>query len=521
MKNKITNISLCFSIVLLAGLLVTINGFANVRLPAIFTDKMILQQKTKAAVWGWADADEEITITPSWPSAKKIAIKTDAYGKWKLLLQTPSAGGPYTLAIQGKNLIEVKDILVGEVWVCSGQSNMVFSLKSSDKAKEEIAVADFPSIRYFSVKRQYGPNEFDDCPGSVWEKTTTKTAPDFSAVAYYFAKKIHQQTGVPVGIIYSAWGGTPAEAWTPSPIIKSDVALALYTQRWNDIQQNVGKDSVAYHLALNDWEKTKKTADSNKIKKPEEPQTLYYFNRPWREPSVLFNGMIRPVIPFAIKGVLWYQGESNVGYAGEYAYLFSAMIEIWRSYWQTGGAQKTLPFYFVQIAPFGYSNLEAAAILRQDQEDVSKTVKNTAMAVTIDLGNMKDIHFTHKKEVGDRLALIALSKLYGYKNLVTSGPVLKNATIQSNKIELNFDQEVVTTNQQNPAGFEIGYKTSDVDSLVFMPAQSSIVKNKIMVWNETVSKPVAVRYAWLKIGEANLVNEQGLPAAPFFRNITN
>ncbi|MDQ6608250.1 MAG: hypothetical protein M3Y85_00290 [Bacteroidota bacterium] len=235
--------------------------FANIKLPAIFSDGMVLQQKTQVAFWGWADAGEEITISNSW-SGNTTKTKTGASGKWKLVMQTPSAGGPFNIKINGRNSIELNDVLIGEVWVCSGQSNMVFSLKASEGAKEEIQKADYPGIRYFSVKRQYGSESFNDAVGSVWEKTNAQTAGSFSAVAYFFAKKIHKDLNVPVGIVYAAWGGTPAEAWTPKSILESDNSLQLSIKRWKDMYVTVGKDSTAYHMALDSWERARKSGDA-------------------------------------------------------------------------------------------------------------------------------------------------------------------------------------------------------------------------------------------------------------------
>ena len=398
--------------------------------------------------------------------------------------------------------------MIGEVWVCSGQSNMVFSLKSSDNAKEEIASADFPLIRYFSVKRQYGLQEFNDCPGSVWKKTSPSTAGSFSSVAYYFARKIYKELNVPVGIVYAAWGGTPAEAWTPGTILKNDPSLSVYMDRWKDIIDRVGKDSVDWHLKLNTWRK-----DSTKSKKPPEPQTLYYYKRPWREPSVIFNGMINPIIPYGIKGVLWYQGESNVSYANEYYHLFSRMIEGWRNKWN---AKKDLPFYFVQIAPFGYSDLNAAAQLREAQYKITQNIAHTGMAVTIDVGNMKDIHFTAKKEVGERLALIALVKDFGNGKIIYKGPEYEKAHADNEKVIISFKfSPALATAGNIVKGFEIGYSIQGSDSIVFVSGTAKIAGDKIIVWNEKVKHPVEVRYAWLLAGEANLFNKEGLPAFPF------
>lgn len=500
---------------LLAGLMVILQSpaFAKVTLPSVFSNGMVLQQKTAASIWGRALPGEEIAITTSW-SKQTVRTKADASGKWTTTLQTPSAGGPYDIRIKGQNTVDLHDVLIGEVWVCSGQSNMVFSLKSAYKAREEIAAANYPSIRYFSIKRQYGPKEFDNVDSSSWVNTSPQVAGGFSAVAYFFARKLHQQKGVPVGLIYAAWGGTPAEAWTPSSVLKTEAVLNLYNLRWADMFKTVGKDSTAYHVALEAWEAKQKTADSNKTKKPQEPATLISFNRPWREPSVLFNGMIRPVIPFSIKGVLWYQGESNVSYADEYKQLFGAMIKGWRQQFNNA----SLPFYFVQIAPFEYSDMEAAARLRNAQQQVADTIFATAMVTTVDVGNMKDQHPTRKKEVGERLAVTALNKLYGENELPFTGPAVKSTEVQNEKLQLVFDKTLTTNDGRPPAGFEIGYKLKD--SMVFVPARAAIAGNTSTVWSDGVTKPIVVRYAWVQIGQANVGGTDGLPVAPFIKSIT-
>lgn len=493
-------------LILISVSLLAINTFANIKLPAIFSDGMVLQQKSAVALWGWAAPGEKISISNSW-NGKAITVTADVNGNWKTSLQTPKGGGPYTITFTGTNRVELKDVLIGEVWLCSGQSNMVFSLKGSHQAKEEIAKADYPTIRYFSVERQYGLQDFNDCPGSVWKKTSPATAGSFSAVAYYFAQKIQAELNVPVGIVYSAWGGTPAEAWTPSDVMKRDTVLSKYFDRWKKIQDNVGKDSTEYHQALTKWEK------DTIGKKPAEPQTLYYYKRPWREPSVLFNGMIGPVVPFTIKGFLWYQGESNVAYADEYYQLFSSMIQSWREQWK----KKDLPFYFVQLAAYGYDQLEGAARLREAQQKVSDKIPHTGMAVTLDVGNMKDIHYTHKKEVGDRLALIALANDYGQKKLQYTGPVYKKMDIKGDSVVVEYKNAIaIDASKGNDAkGFELGYKVTGTDSIAWVPANSKKVNNKIIVWSERKGKPAGLRYGWLLPGEANVMNDEKLPAAPF------
>jgi sialate O-acetylesterase len=514
MKKKTNTIPYLFFVM---ALFYCAQSHAAVKLPALFSDGMILQQKAEVRLWGRSLPGQEITVVASWQT-EPVHTRADDRGGWKTSLQTPKAGGPYKIKITGENTVEINDVLIGEVWLCSGQSNMTFPLKYSSNAKEEIAKADFPFIRYFGVQRQYGSQPLDDCAGSAWKKTSPGTAPDFSAVAFHFAKKLHAQLKIPIGIICSGWTGTPAEAWTPKTILQNDDSLQFFLKRWKEIPQKVGADSVYYHLALEEWKKNRDASANGLLRRPDEPRTYYYFSKPWCEPGVLFNGMINPLIPFTVKGILWYQGESNVSEADRYERLFTAMINGWRQQWSEDG-QKQLPFYFVQIAPFGYGNLDAAARLRQAQYNVMKKVDNTAMAVTIDVGDMNNIHFTHKKEVGDRLALIALAKSYGCKNLEYEGPLCNKIYKVNNKLELHFDQPLFTGEKENPEGFEIGYKNPGSNLMQFVKAQSTIKGNKVVVWNNKVTDPLMVRYAWLEAGDASLINKAGLPAYPFQRKV--
>lgn len=517
MKQSIRNKSR--SVFLGITLFFFLHSRAAVKLPALFSDHMVLQQQTIVQVWGWASPGEEVSLAASW-QVESIHTATDGSGNWKMQLKTPAAGGPYDIKINGENQVEIKDVLIGEVWFCSGQSNMTFPLKYSDSAKQEIAKAVDSSIRYFGVKRQYGETPLNDCEGSVWQKTSPQTAPNFSAVAYYFARKIREQLRVPVGIVLSGWGGTPAEAWTPKTELQNDDSLQFFLDRWKEIPQKVGADSVQYHLVVAQWEKNKN--GSTVTLKPAEPRSYYYYSKPWCEPGVLFNGMVNPVIPYTIKGILWYQGESNVSEAGLYEHLFRSMIKSWRQRWSSEGSQNKLPFYFVQIAPYGYSNLDAAARLRQAQYNIMNTADKTGMAVTIDVGEMNNIHYKHKKEVGDRLAFIALAKSYGCNRLVYKGPgCIKVSRTKKNKLELYFDQALFTVNNGKLRGFEIGYKSTGSDSLVYVEAQSVIEGSKVLVWNGRVKKPLVVRYAWLEAGYANLVNRTGIPAFPFQQNINS
>ena len=479
---------------------------ANVKLPSFFSDGMVLQQQSNVNIWGWASPGEKIVITNTW-SKVRAAVTAARDGKWQTKMKTPSYGGPYQIMFQGHNSISLKGVLIGEVWFCSGQSNMGFTLKNAEGGKEEIASANNDAVRYFNFERQYGNKKFDDFESGEWRKINPGTAKDFSAVAYFFAKKIYNELHIPVGLIYCAWGGTPAEAWVVKEDLSKNKSLLPYFDRWNFILQNVGKDSIAYNEKLSAWEDARKKDSATKAKKPAEPQTLYYYKRPWREPGVLFNGMVQPFIPFTMKGVLWYQGESNVEYADEYEALFTTLINSWRKHWSS-----QFPFYFVQMAPHGYKDLDAAARLREAQYKVWKKVPNTAMVATADVGNMKNIHPVQKKQVGERLALIALKNNYGKSNIIATGPEVTNAFLKNNSIIVEFNQPVKIPGENECKGFEIGYKNKT--GIDCKPANAVIQNNKIII-PVNGDNPVEVRYAWKLAADGNLFNNENLPAYPF------
>lgn len=496
--------------------LVTLTTNATVKLPAIFSNGLVLQRETNVNVWGWADPAESFTLQCSWGITRKITAGKD--GKWQVVIKTGKAGGTNSMtwrSASGSGAIS--DILFGEVFLCSGQSNMGFTMKTDADAKTEIPLANFPEIRYFSVKRQYGTGNFDDAPGSVWEKTSPETVSSFSAVAYYFAKKLQAQLHVPVGIVFSAWGGTPAEAWIPRQTVTTDTLLHRYVDRWTYIQQHVGMDSVRYHQQLDDWSVHRSGTDSAQYKKPGEPQTLYYYNRPWREPGVLFEGMIRPVVPYTVKGVVWYQGESNVGYADEYAYVLRSLVREWRSAW---GGKASMPFYIIQIAAYGYSNLENAAIVRDAQYRIMQLEPGTYTVITLDLGNMDNIHYTHKQPAADRLLRAVLNRSY-HQPVAWQSPAIVKMERQGNDVVLHFGQDIrIGRGEAIPGGFEVGSQGSAGGSTEFLPVQASLDGTRIIrLHTGDATKAVVVRYGWLLPGAANIVGADGLPLAPFSKKI--
>ena len=438
---------------------------ADVKLPKIFGDHMVLQQKAEVAVWGWADAGEEVTVTLG--DAKATAKAGDG-GKWMTKIATPAAGGPLELKVKGKNEIVLKDVLAGEVWLASGQSNMEWSVAQSLNPAEEAKAADFPQIRMIKVAKNPSEKTVEDIQGE-WKVCTPENVPAFSACGYYFARQLHKELGVPVGIINSSWGGTICEAWACREALEKDPDF-------------------------------KPILDRAAVFKPANPN----------QAAVLFNGMINPLVPYGIKGAIWYQGESNHTRAAQYAKLFPAMIADWREHF----AQGDFPFLFVQLAPFQYG-MEDPRLLAECWEAQTKTlaVKNTGMAVTTDIGDVKDIHPKNKQEVGRRLALWALAKTYGKQDLVYSGPLYKSQEIEGNKIRLKFEHSgggLVAGSDKPLSHFQIAGEDQN-----FVDATATIDGETVVVTSEKVAKPVAVRFAWHKTAEPNFFNRAGLPASPF------
>jgi len=467
MKNR------CLTIIAaVVAFLITHTARADVRLPKIFSDHMVLQQQCHAPVWGWADPGEKITVTLG---ETKATATADQDGRWKTTIATPPAGGPHTLAVAGNNTITLKDVLIGEVWVASGQSNMEWSLLRSLNPKEEIAAAKYPKIRLFHVQRQTSPTELNDLGApaaggkNAWKECSPENVPHFSAVAYFFARKLHKELGVPVGVINTSWGGTVAEAWT------SREGLATH------------KDFEPILERAKRWQK----------------------GRP-NQASALYNAMIKPLVPYAIAGAIWYQGESNRGRAVQYGKLFPAMIADWRKQWARGD----FPFLFVQLAPFHYGNPQGGTLaeLWDAQFKTLKNVKNTGMAVTTDIGNVRDIHPKNKQEVGRRLALWALKLEYG-KSVVPSGPLYKSHKVEGDKVRISFDHTgggLVAKDGKPLSHFTIAGTDKN-----FVPAQAKIDGDSVVVWSDEVKEPIAVRFAWRNDAEPNFFNKEGLPASPF------
>jgi len=483
-------------------------SFADVRLPAIIGDNMVLQRDKKASVWGWAEPGEEVMVSVNWRSMK-WAVTADKNGKWKFEMKSPKAGGPYEMTISGKNTITIKNILVGEVWVCSGQSNMAMSVGSSANAEWKIAAANYPKIRLFTVGRNVAEQPQSDCEGS-WTLCSPETIRSFSAVAYYFGRELHKKLDVPVGLIHTSWGGTPAEAWTRREILEKDEDFAPILKRYADAVARYPQAKTEHEQKVAQWKEVVKKARAEGKEPPRQPRAPLGPGH-YRSPSGLYNAMIAPLIPHAIQGAIWYQGEANVGRAYQYRKLFPAMIKNWRNDWGQGN----FPFLFVQLPNFRAVNPEPAdsalAELREAQL-MTLALPNTGMAVIIDIGEADNIHPKNKQDVGKRLALWALARNYR-KKLVYSGPIYKSMKVEGNKIVLQFDSVgggLVAGRGRALKGFAIAGADRK-----FVWADAKIVGDGVVVSCDEVSEPVAVRYAWADNPVCNLYNKEGLPASPF------
>ena len=477
---------------------------ADVTLPSIIGSNMVLQQKSTSSIWGKADSGELVSVKGSWDCAIEKTTVADGAGHWVVEIQTPSAGGPFRLVIKGNNTLELKNVMSGEVWVAGGQSNMYMPLKGFteleqvDGSAEEIEAANFPHIRLFNIN----PDEvaFDllenpqfSCPGT-WQLCSPETVSNFSAIAYIFGKEIHKETHVPVGIIQASVDGTYLEAWIESSDIEKD----------------------AEFREINSTFDTKKALWIEQHPNMELSYMLLDFQRSGR----LFNGIIAPLIPFTIKGAIWYQGESNAGRGEQYQRLFPALIQSWRTRWGQGD----FPFYFVQLANFnGKSpNMEITykkpatpeahpwAELREAQF-MTLALTNTGMAVAIDLGEANKIHPANKIDVGKRLSRWALAKDYG-KKVSFSGPFYKSMKIEGEKIRLSFNH---TDGGLLAKGAKLeGFAVAGANQQ-FVWADAVIEGDTVVVSNPAIGSPVAVRYAWEFFPLCNLYNGAGLPASPF------
>ncbi|MDZ4818351.1 MAG: sialate O-acetylesterase [Planctomycetota bacterium] len=432
------------------------SAVAEVRPNALFSDNAVLQRDRKIPVWGTAAEGEEVKVT----LGDKSASTTAKDGKWQVELEPMKAGGPYTLTIEGKNKVEAKNILIGEVWICSGQSNMQWAVNQTADPKQTIAAANYPRIRLVTIPRG-GKSKPQDDVAAKWEECSPETVPPFSAVAYHFGVALYKQLDVPIGLISTNVGGTPAQHWTSKEGLASQPELAGFAAEKNA--------------------------------------------------SELYNAMIHPLVPYAIRGAIWYQGESNAGQAHRYRTLFPTMIQDWRNVWKQGD----FPFLFVQLAPHRKKVDKPGdstwAELREAQLMTLSKLPNTGMAVIMDVGDEEDIHPKAKQPVGQRLALAARALAYGEK-VEHTGPMYESLSVENGRAVLRFRNigQGLEVRGDKLTGFSIAGEDK-----VFHNAEAKIEGDTVVVSSPEVKTPVAVRFGWADFPQVNLWNKNGLPASPF------
>ena len=511
MKLNISKIVLAFTVLPFA-----LN--ADVKPAQLFMDHMVIQREIQAPVWGIADPGEKVKVSASWgESAETIA---DNNGKWLVKIQTPKAGGPHSLSLQGKNKIELKDVLSGDVWLCSGQSNMGWPVSKSNNAAEEKVKAHYPHIRSFKVERKPSLKMLEDCRGE-WQVCSPETVSEFSATAYFTGRKLHKELNVPIGLLTTCWGGTGVEAWTPWADQKDDpFALAKKAAQDKKAQSYSPENAKAnYEKKMLRWKQNAELAKKSKKRSPRKPTLGQDPLLDQNYPGNLYNGMLHPLVPFAVKGIMWYQGENNaksIASAENYRFQLTKMIKSWRQVWK-----EEIPFYSVQLPNFRgpqVNPVEHKDIWPAMRESFVYAATNTAKSytvTTIDLGEAKNIHPGNKQDVGKRLASTILNKTYGKETPTT--PFMKSYTIEAGKFLIKFDYTgsgLITKNGQLK-GFAIAGSDKK-----FVWADAEIITRDgseyVSVSSAKIKAPVAVRYAWANNPtESNLYSKEGFPASPF------
>lgn len=453
MKNKI----------ILLLIMVSNAIMANITLPNIFSDNMVLQRNAEAKIWGWANPNEEVKIIPSWDN-KEYKVKANSQAYWEIKIITVKEGGPFIITLKGYNEIVLKNILLGDVWLCSGQSNMEMAASwGIDNGEEEVKHATNENIRFFSVPKLSATDPQNNVSGT-WTTCTPETMKNFSAVGYFFAKRVQEDLkSVPIGLISSNWGGTSAEVWMSKEVFAKNPELLKVTENY----------------------------------KPNDYCPI--------EPSRTFNAMINPLVGFKLTGALWYQGESNVGSA-IYDKTFAALITSWRAIWEDD-----FPFYFVQIAPYQYGENHFGGAEVRDFQRRTLAVPKTGMVVTSDISPIDDIHPKDKKTVGVRLANLALADYYKTNSNLVNGPLFESIKIDKNKIFVHFKyNEGLYFKGKKLNQFEV----AGADN-VFYQAKAEIKNNEVILTSDKVKNPMKVRFAWANTAQSQLFNRVNLPASSF------
>lgn len=477
-------------------------ALAELKLSPVFGDSMVVQRDEPIHIWGWTAPGTAVKVEMAGHSGSDQA---DDQGRFDVMLDPLPAGGPHEMVVQADESKTFGDVLVGEVWVCSGQSNMAFAVASANDPDLESLSAKYPNIRLISVPQVGSQEPLNDFAGK-WEACTPETVKNFSAVGYFFGRQLHQTLDVPIGLIDNAWGGSAAEAWVRRDLLEKDGKYDELLDRWATTEK-----TYDHEAALAQWkERVAKWEETKKGNKPREPRNPLLGQH---RPANLYNGVLHPVLGYTIRGAIWYQGESNAGRAYQYRDLFPLMIQSWRDEWGQGD----FSFYWVQLADFKPEVDKPAesdwAELREAQTMTMSKLANTGEAVITDLGEAADIHPKNKQDVAKRLARWALAKDYGI-DIAHQSPTYKSMETSGGKAILEFDhfgKGLDTFDVREPIGFAIAG-----DDKVFVNANARIVgKDKVEVWSESVSQPVAVRYAWADNPICNVQSADGLPMTPF------
>ncbi len=490
--------------------LAPLDAFAEIKLPAIFGPHMVLQRDQKDRVWGTAEPGERVVVAVA---GQEKATEAAPDGKWSVTLDPMPAGGPHSLSVSGKkDTVVFDDVLVGEVWICSGQSNMEWQVSSSNDGDIESLSAKYPKIRLISVPKNGTQEPQSDFKGK-WEACTPETVKGFSAVGYFFGRQIHQTIGVPVGLIDDSWGGSAAEAWVRRDRLAADPKFKGMIADWDKLEKDTPRLQAEYDQKAEARREAAAKARAEGRQPPRAPESPESRLKGNQRPANIYNGVLKPTIGYGIKGVIWYQGESNAGRAYQYRDLFPLMIQSWRDEWGIGD----FPFYWVQLADFMKETTEPGdsswAELREAQTMTMDRLKNTGQAVIVDLGEAQDIHPRNKQDVALRLARWALARDYGV-HVPYRSPSFKSMAKQGDSVVLTFE------------GVDNGLKAFDVPDVrgftvagsdkKFVKATAKVVgKDKVEVRADGVSDPVAVRYAWADNPVCNLYNSAGLPVTPF------
>ena len=489
----------------LATVLLTVSALAEVTLAPIFTDHAVLQRGAAVPIWGSANPGQHVTVKFG-PQA--VVTTSDEDGLWRVDLAPMQANSEgRTLTVIGENTVALNDVLVGDVWLCGGQSNMEWTLRRTRDAEMEIAAANYPLIRHFKVAKRIAAEPIKTLSGE-WVTTTPETAPYFTAVGYFFARRLHTDLNVPIGLLNSNGGGTPVEAWLPPSLIDTpDLAVDVASH-----QIKIGEGILAgierYRDQMLEWEADRKTAEE-----AQQPFDLPQPNRPWmpgpfKTASVLYNGMIEPLLPYRVAGTIWYQGEGNADQPETYRAMFGALIEMWREKFE----HPEMPFYWAQLASWDNGGGDSTdwALLREAQHQTLE-LPHTGQAILMDIGEADDIHPRNKQDVGDRLARIALAELHGM-DIEHRGPARTTVTFSPANIFVHFDHAdgLTTRDGEAPRGFEIAGPDRE-----FIPADTAAIDGEGVVLTTALENPRYVRYAWRRWVDTNLQNGDGLPAEPF------